>query len=45
VLVAIAVEAGAPADEDLDLTAWLGEAPEALALLRALEHAWLAPRR
>lgn len=42
VLAAIAAERGAPLDEGADLTVWLGEAPEALALVRALERTWLA---
>jgi hypothetical protein len=44
VLAAIAAGAGAPDDVE-ELAPWLGEAPEALPLLRALEQAWLAPRR
>jgi hypothetical protein len=43
VLAAIAAGAGAP-DGVEELAPWLGEAPEALSLLRALEQAWLVPR-
>lgn len=44
VLTAIAAEAGAgPLAEDEDLTPWLAEAPDAVALLRALLRAWLSP--
>lgn len=45
VLSAIAREAGAPAEAEFDRTPWLGEAPEALALLRAVEQCWLAAVR
>lgn len=45
VLAAIAAERGAPLDEGADLTVWLGEAPDALVLLRALERAWLTAVR
>lgn len=41
VLLAMAAGRGAPEEPGLDLSPWLGEIPEALALLRALGQAWL----
>jgi hypothetical protein len=41
VLAEVAAEQGAPDEPALDLTPWLGEVPEALALLRAVGRAWL----